>query len=76
MHGDRDSLVPAAQSQELYKDLKAVGVDATLKIVAGAGHGGMAFLSPDNVLLIGTFWQRTLKQTPTAAGRAHGPGRS
>ena len=37
--GEKDPLVPAPQSQTFYDALKAAGVDATLDIVAGAGHG-------------------------------------
>ena len=39
MHGDKDPLVPLSQSQTFYDALKKVGVDATLKILEGAGHG-------------------------------------
>ncbi len=39
MHGDQDPLVPLSQSQVFYDALKKVGVDATLKILEGAGHG-------------------------------------
>lgn len=39
MHGDKDPLVPLNQSQAFYDALKKVGVDATLKILEGAGHG-------------------------------------
>ncbi len=39
MHGDKDMLVPLHQSELLYKVLKKAGVDATLHVVKGAGHG-------------------------------------
>lgn len=39
MHGDKDNEVPVSQSQVFYDALKKVGVDATLKILKGAGHG-------------------------------------
>lgn len=39
MHGDKDMLVPLHQSELLYDALKKAGVDATLHIVKGAGHG-------------------------------------
>jgi len=39
MHGDRDTLVPLSQSQVLHNALSKVGVDSTLKVIRGAGHG-------------------------------------
>jgi len=39
MHGDQDPLVPLSQSQVFYDALKKAGVDATLKVLEGAGHG-------------------------------------
>jgi acetyl esterase/lipase len=50
LHGEKDPLVPPAQSQELYDRLKAVGVPVNLVMVENAGHtlnptGGA--ISPD-----------------------------
>jgi len=39
MQGDADQLVPAAQSQELYDRLHAVGVPVKLLRMPGLGHG-------------------------------------
>jgi len=39
MHGDKDMSVPLHQSELLYDALKKVGVDATLYVVKGGGHG-------------------------------------
>jgi len=39
MHGDKDDLVPPGQSELLAEALKKAGVEATLHVVAGAGHG-------------------------------------
>lgn len=39
MHGDQDNLVPPSQSQVFHDALKKAGVDSTLKILEGAGHG-------------------------------------
>ena len=39
MHGDKDMSVPLHQSELLYDALKKAGVDATLYVVKGAGHG-------------------------------------
>ncbi len=37
-HGDRDWLVPLAQSEALEQRLRAAGVECELKVVPGAGH--------------------------------------
>lgn len=39
MHGDQDQLVPVSQSQVFHEALKKAGVDSTLKVMEGAGHG-------------------------------------
>lgn len=39
VHGDRDFLVPLAQSELMVAALQRAGVVATLEIVPGAGHG-------------------------------------
>jgi dipeptidyl aminopeptidase/acylaminoacyl peptidase len=38
-HGDQDQLVPPNQSVRLDAALRKVGVESTLIIVKGAGHG-------------------------------------
>lgn len=38
-HGDKDPIVPLDQSTELNDALKKVGVESTLIVVKGAGHG-------------------------------------
>ena len=45
-HGDKDPLVPLQQSVELNDMLKKDGVDSTLHIVKGNGHGGIGFMCP------------------------------
>jgi acetyl esterase/lipase len=39
MHGDNDLLVPLNQSQLLFEALQQLKIDATLKVIAGGGHG-------------------------------------
>jgi acetyl esterase/lipase len=43
IHGDKDTLVPHAQSVRLHKALDAAGVTNELYTVPGAGHGGFTF---------------------------------
>jgi len=59
-HGDKDALVPLAQSQELAKALKKAGVEVDLHVVKGSGHGGPAFLSPENRKLMEEFFAKHL----------------
>jgi acetyl esterase/lipase len=39
IHGEKDTLVPVSQSEELADVLKKAGANVTLKVVPGAGHG-------------------------------------
>ena len=67
LQGDKDKVVPMAQSQELYDKLIAGGGRATLVIVKNAGHG----FTPDGgainpsraelTKMIADFFDRTLK---------------
>lgn len=43
LHGDKDTLVPFAQSQALYDKLTAAGVPCDLIIVKGAAHASVEF---------------------------------
>jgi len=67
MHGDRDKLVPASQSQILYDRLKAAGVPATLVIVKNAGHGflpagGLPNPNPTQLIdMLADFFDQHLK---------------
>jgi acetyl esterase/lipase len=64
MHGDQDTLVPWQQSQLLHEALLAQGVDSTLKILPGAGHGTrQMFFTPENVRIIKGFFDRCLRDT-------------
>ncbi len=39
LHGDKDPLVPLAQSEELRDALQKAGVEVELDVIKGAGHG-------------------------------------
>ncbi len=47
MHGTKDPLVPLDQSTELADKMKEAGVDVTLEVIEGAGHGGPQFTAGD-----------------------------
>lgn len=61
LHGDHDTLVPLAQSEELAELLTKSGVSVTLQRLPGAGHGGPAFTLPAVTGLINKFFDKHLK---------------
>lgn len=61
LHGDRDTLVPYAQSVELSDLLAKAGVEVTLQKLPGAGHGGAAFGLPAVAQLAISFFDKHLK---------------
>lgn len=58
MHGDADPTVPISQSEKFYEALKKAGVDATLHVVKGAGHG---FRGPEIEEVTAAFFDKHLK---------------
>jgi len=62
MHGDRDPLVPHAQSVELNDALKKAGVESTLQTMEASGHGDGAFRTPGAFAAVREFFLRTLKK--------------
>ena len=62
MHGNRDNLVPYQQSELLRDALQKAGVEVTLKIVEGAGHG---FGGPEIDRQVVEFLERQLKPQAT-----------
>jgi len=64
MHGDQDTLVPIQISEQLHAALNKAGVEATFKVVRGAGHGGPAFSSRECTELLDSFLDRHLKVSP------------
>ena len=71
MHGDKDPGVPIEQSRRLHQRLTKAGVDSTLHVVKGAGHGGKQFASPESRDVVLSFFNRTLKP---AWNQGAGPG--
>jgi acetyl esterase/lipase len=62
LHGDQDKTVPLAQNEEFADALRKAGVEVTLRILKGAGHGGPAFSNAENVMLIEGFFVKHLKK--------------
>ncbi|HKP87984.1 MAG TPA: alpha/beta hydrolase [Blastocatellia bacterium] len=60
MHGTDDCLVGPTQSQRLQNALRAAGVEASLKFIEGAGHGGSEFERAENRNLLDEFLDKHL----------------
>ncbi len=58
IHGENDMSIPVSQSEQFVEKLKAAGVDATLEVAKGRGHGvgGPMFAS-----VITSFFDKHLK---------------
>jgi len=61
MHGEKDPVVPLAQSQLLADALQKAGVHVTLHVVPGAGHGGPEFRAPEERERLFVFFLKNLK---------------
>jgi acetyl esterase/lipase len=61
-HGDRDNIVPFGQSELLHEALKKAGVPVTFERMAGAGHGGPAFDTPEMSDKVAAFFDKHLKR--------------
>ena len=59
VHGDADPLVPLAQSEAFLAALNRSGVEASLYVVKGGGHGG--FQDPEVNVRVQAFLDRLLK---------------
>ena len=73
MHGDKDMLVSPHQSELLYDALKKAGVDATLQVVKGAGHGLRdGEESPEKLFeTVAAFFDEHLKPKPQKLAPTH-----
>lgn len=62
LHGDADTTVPLDQSRRLHAALQSAGVESTLKVLPGAGHGGQAFESEESRALMRAFLAKHLRR--------------
>ena len=60
VHGDRDGLVPSAQSRRLADALRASGADVTLWLLAGGNHEDPAFDRPESLGAVAAFLRERL----------------
>lgn len=57
VHGDKDKIVPMDQSINFHKQLIEAGVDSTLHIIPGAGHGSEKILTEEYDEVVSFFRQ-------------------
>jgi len=62
-HGDKDKLVPLSQSEHLHKRYEEMGLESSLHVIEGAGHGGPQFSDPDRYELVKEFFAQHIKNT-------------
>jgi acetyl esterase/lipase/outer membrane protein assembly factor BamB len=70
LHGDRDRLVPVGQSRILHEALVKAGVDSTLHVVEGAGHGDLR--DPAIPAKLEAFFEKHLRGPPRSASPTAG----
>jgi acetyl esterase/lipase len=63
-HGTADRIVPYQQSVELNSALHANGVESTLRLLPGEGHGSSAFDQPNIRNMVRQFFDHTLNVGP------------
>lgn len=62
VHGDKDTTVPLRQSQILHEALKKAGVESTLKVIEGAGHGFKGPQMEDAEKAVASFFDKHLRK--------------
>jgi acetyl esterase/lipase len=68
LHGDNDELVPLSQSEHIHKLYQEIGLESSLDVIEGAGHGGPQFSDPAHYELVKKFFDRHIKQVAGKGG--------
>ena len=61
-HGDNDQLVPLSQSEHIHKLCQEMGLESSLHVIEGAGHGGPQFSDATRYELVKKFFARHIKR--------------
>lgn len=61
MHGDQDKVVPLSQNQNLHERYQQAGLDSTLHIISGAGHGGRVYSDAVRQRMMKAFFDQHIK---------------
>jgi acetyl esterase/lipase len=67
MHGDKDSIIPLAQSEILRDALRKAGVEVQLVVLPGAHHSELDFRTPEIFQRVLDFFDAHLKMPAPAA---------
>ena len=67
-HGDKDQVVPLSQSEHVHKLYEEAGLESSLHVIEGAGHGGPQFSDSPRYELVKKFLDRHVKQTAGKGG--------
>lgn len=67
VHGTNDCTVPPLQSETLHAALIAAGVDSSLTMIAGGGHGGPQWTDATNLPLLEAFLDRNVRDAGSLA---------
>jgi acetyl esterase/lipase len=67
-HGDNDQVVPLSQSEHLQKRYNEAGLESSLHVINGAGHGGPPFSDSTRYELVKDFLDQHIKQTADEGG--------
>ena len=61
-YGDQDKVVPPSQNEVVHKRYQEAGLESSLHLIKGAGHGGLQFSDQKRYGLIKAFVDRHIKQ--------------
>ncbi len=60
-YGDQDKVVPPSQNEVAHKRYQDAGIESSLHVIKGAGHGGPQFSDAERYELIKAFVERHIK---------------
>lgn len=72
IHGDKDDHVPLGQSEHIHKRYRETGLESSLHVVEGAGHGGPQFSDSARYELVKQFLDRHVKQNAAESSPSRG----
>ncbi len=68
LHGDKDQHVPLNQSEHIHNRYRETGLESSLQVVDGAGHGGAQFSDSARYELVREFFARHIEQAAAEDG--------
>ena len=62
-YGDQDKVVPPSQNEVVHKRYQEAGLESSLHMIKGAGHGGPQFSDAERYELVKAFVDRHIKRS-------------